>query len=29
MLGVNVVTWYTHARVVLFLETLLLIQSPT
>ncbi len=28
MLGVTTVTWYIHSRVVLFLEFLLLIQSP-
>ncbi len=28
VLGVTPVTWYTHARAMLFLETLLLIQSP-
>jgi hypothetical protein len=26
--GVTPITWYTHAKVVLFSETLLLIQSP-
>jgi hypothetical protein len=29
VLGVTPVTWYTHAKAVLFLKILLMIQSPT